>query len=124
MQTLLKAPAMLALFGFGEGEIILILALALILFGAKKLPELAKGLVEGIRRFGEAVDDTANDAGRSVGGIYGKRGFQALTPDNKVAELYNPAIRRTAPRHRKRRRNLLTVLAEFWSRTLSCLGWR
>jgi sec-independent protein translocase protein TatA len=32
-------------------EIILILAVVLILFGAKKLPELAKGLGSGIAKF-------------------------------------------------------------------------
>jgi sec-independent protein translocase protein TatA len=79
--------AKLALFNLG-GEIILILAVVLILFGAKKLPELARGLGEGISRFRDALDDTANDAGRSVGGIFGKRAAQAITPDNQVAELY------------------------------------
>jgi sec-independent protein translocase protein TatA len=42
---------MLGLFNLGGGEIILILALVLILFGAKKLPELAKGLGQGIKEF-------------------------------------------------------------------------
>jgi sec-independent protein translocase protein TatA len=35
-------------------EIIMILVLALILFGAKKLPELAKGLGHGIKEFRKA----------------------------------------------------------------------
>jgi sec-independent protein translocase protein TatA len=42
---------MFGLFNLGGGEIILILALVLILFGAKKLPELAKGLGQGIKEF-------------------------------------------------------------------------
>jgi sec-independent protein translocase protein TatA len=42
---------MLGLFNLGGGEIVLILALVLILFGAKKLPELAKGLGQGIKEF-------------------------------------------------------------------------
>ena len=33
-----------AIFNLGGGEIVLILLLVLILFGAKKIPELAKGL--------------------------------------------------------------------------------
>ena len=37
---------MFAIFNLGGGEIILILALVLILFGAKKLPELAKRVKE------------------------------------------------------------------------------
>ena len=36
----------LAVFGLGGWEVILILAVVLILFGAKKLPELAKGLAQ------------------------------------------------------------------------------
>ena len=47
---------MLAIFNLGGGEIILILAIVLILFGAKKLPELAKGLGQGIREFKKATD--------------------------------------------------------------------
>ena len=90
---------LLGLFHLGDGEIILILALIFILFGAKKLPELARGLGQGIdvfgktcRRVAQEVDDSASDAGRSVGGIYGKPAAQAITPDNRVAELYDPAV--------------------------------
>ena len=46
-------------------EIILILVLALILFGAKKLPELAKGLGHGIKEFRKAsreISDELNSA--------------------------------------------------------------
>ena len=51
---------MLAIFNLGSGEIILILAVVLILFGARKLPELAKGLGEGIREFKKAANDHAS----------------------------------------------------------------
>ncbi len=43
------------LFNLGGGEIVLILALVLILFGARKLPELAKGLGQGIKEFKKAA---------------------------------------------------------------------
>jgi len=46
------------LFNLGGGEIILILALVLILFGARKLPELAKGLGQGIKEFKKAARET------------------------------------------------------------------
>ena len=42
---------MLAIFNLGGWEIVLILAIALVLFGGKKLPELARGLFQGIREF-------------------------------------------------------------------------
>jgi sec-independent protein translocase protein TatA len=35
----------------GLPELLIILAVAVLLFGAKKIPELAKGLGEGIRNF-------------------------------------------------------------------------
>jgi sec-independent protein translocase protein TatA len=35
----------------GVPELIIILAVAVLLFGGKKIPELAKGLGEGIRNF-------------------------------------------------------------------------
>ena len=52
---------MFALFNLGGGEIILILALVLILFGAKKLPELAKGLGTGIKEFKKATRDVTEE---------------------------------------------------------------
>ncbi|MBL7013357.1 MAG: twin-arginine translocase TatA/TatE family subunit [Candidatus Marinimicrobia bacterium] len=45
-----------AVFNLGTGEIILILLIVLLLFGAKRLPELAKGLGKGINEFKGAVD--------------------------------------------------------------------
>ncbi len=51
---------MLGLFNLGGGEIILILAITLILFGAKKLPELAKGLGQGIKEFKKATQNVSD----------------------------------------------------------------
>ncbi|HEV2392277.1 MAG TPA: twin-arginine translocase TatA/TatE family subunit [Verrucomicrobiae bacterium] len=81
----------------GNGEVILVLALILILVGAKKIPELVRGVGNGLSQFLRAirdVDQEAQDAGKSLGGIYGKPAAQALTPDNQVAELYDPAVLR------------------------------
>lgn len=39
---------------FGVFEIILILAIVLLLFGGRKIPELMKGLGQGIREFKDA----------------------------------------------------------------------
>ena len=56
----------------GGWEIVLILAVVLILFGARKLPELAKGLGQGIREFKKAtrevtdeINNAPDDASRS-----------------------------------------------------------
>ena len=58
--------AMLALFNLGGGEIILILALVLILFGAKKLPELAKGLGTGIKEFKKATREVTEEVNSAI----------------------------------------------------------
>ena len=39
----------------GGWEVILILAVVMVLFGARKLPELAKGLGQGIKEFKKAT---------------------------------------------------------------------
>ena len=52
--------AMIAGF-FGGWEIVLILAVVLLLFGAKKLPELAKGLGTGIKEFKKATREVTDE---------------------------------------------------------------
>jgi sec-independent protein translocase protein TatA len=44
----------LLLFSLGPTEIFLIVFVILLLFGAKRIPDLAKGLGKGIREFKEA----------------------------------------------------------------------
>jgi len=39
----------------GFPELVVILVVALLLFGGKKIPEIAKGLGEGIRNFKQSV---------------------------------------------------------------------
>ena len=42
---------------FGVGEWIVILLVILVLFGAKKIPDLAKGIGKGIKDFKNALKD-------------------------------------------------------------------
>jgi sec-independent protein translocase protein TatA len=49
------------MFGLGGTEIIIILVIGLVLFGAKRLPELGKGLGTGIREFKKGVSDIRGD---------------------------------------------------------------
>lgn len=46
-----------AVLGLGSQEMILIFLALLLLFGAKKIPELARGLGKGIREFKDATKD-------------------------------------------------------------------
>jgi sec-independent protein translocase protein TatB len=45
------------MFGMGAGELILILVIALLIFGPKKLPDLAKGIGKALREFRRASTD-------------------------------------------------------------------
>ena len=45
----------------GLPELLVILLVAVLLFGGSKIPELAKGLGEGIRNFKEALRDNKPD---------------------------------------------------------------
>lgn len=53
---------MLAFIGnLGAPEILLIILAILILFGAKKIPELAKGIGKGMKEFKKAVKEVEED---------------------------------------------------------------
>ncbi|PMD98466.1 twin-arginine translocase TatA/TatE family subunit [Siphonobacter sp. BAB-5405] len=48
-------------FGLGGPEIALIIFALILLFGAKKIPELARGLGKGIREFKDASKDVRSE---------------------------------------------------------------
>ncbi|MCD6174074.1 MAG: twin-arginine translocase TatA/TatE family subunit [Sulfurimonas sp.] len=55
----------------GGTELLIILAIVVLLFGAKKIPELAKGFGKGIKNFKEEmkeVDEVATDEPKKVEG--------------------------------------------------------
>lgn len=53
---------MLAFFGgLGAQEIFIILLVVLLLFGARKLPEMARSLGHGIREFRKSVREISED---------------------------------------------------------------
>jgi sec-independent protein translocase protein TatA len=59
--------APLGLFGtFGPGELLVLLLILILLFGARKIPDLARALGEGIRNFrsGMREDRDRNRDGR------------------------------------------------------------
>jgi TatA/E family protein of Tat protein translocase len=49
------------MFGLGIGEIVLIGIVVLLFIGPKKIPELAKGLGEGIGTFKKAVAENKSE---------------------------------------------------------------
>jgi sec-independent protein translocase protein TatA len=45
------------MFGLGFPELLLILFIVIVIFGTSRIPELGKGLGEGIRNFKKAIKD-------------------------------------------------------------------
>jgi sec-independent protein translocase protein TatA len=57
------------LSNFGGPDLIIILLIVLVLFGAKKLPELAKGMGQAVKEFQKAKDefsDELHNAGKAT----------------------------------------------------------
>jgi len=59
----------LEFLNMGSGEIMLILVVVLLLFGGKKLPELARGLGKGIRDFKDASDGVKREIHRNINSV-------------------------------------------------------
>lgn len=55
--------------GLSPGEIMIILVAIVILFGAKKLPEIARGLGKGMQEFRKAADDIKKEINDSTSDI-------------------------------------------------------
>ena len=64
--NLLNIPFLVSIGGW---EVLLIFLVVLLLFGAKKLPELAKGLGKGIREFKGAVEGIEKEFDDAVDSI-------------------------------------------------------
>jgi sec-independent protein translocase protein TatA len=56
------------MFGLGPGELLLIFLAILLLFGAKRIPEIAQGMGKGIREFKRAMKDTGEEMNSSADG--------------------------------------------------------
>jgi sec-independent protein translocase protein TatA len=73
--------------GMGSGEIILVFVVILVLFGAKKIPEFAKGLGQGIKEFKKASSDVSNEI------------HTAMNQETPPASPAKPATAETAAAH-------------------------
>ena len=56
----------LFLFGISMGEVVLVFLVVLLLFGSKKIPELARGLGKGINEFNKATDEIKREFSAST----------------------------------------------------------
>lgn len=60
---------LLEFLNMGGGEMILIVIAILLLFGGKKLPELARGLGKGIREFKDASEGVKREIHRNINAV-------------------------------------------------------
>ena len=58
---MMNSQLQFAFFNLGPWEILLVLIVILVLFGAKRLPELARGLGLGINELRDAVDSSKKE---------------------------------------------------------------
>ncbi len=79
----------------GGTEIIVIVGAALVLWGCRGIPPFAKGFGEALRGFEDAGGGFG--AGHGLRNSFGRRVFEALTPDNKTAELHDPPPNKLPP---------------------------
>jgi sec-independent protein translocase protein TatA len=61
------------MFGFGATELLIILVIVIVIFGATRLPQIGRGLGEGIKNFRGALKDTAIDVTPNKDGDEKKR---------------------------------------------------
>ena len=83
------------LSNFGGPDLIIILLIILVLFGAKKLPELARGMGQAVREFQKAKDeftDELHNAGKTP-----PAKPEARQPDATVPRIENAASAREVP---------------------------
>lgn len=73
-------------------EIAASLAIILTILGRKFFLDFWGGTRRGFSEFKKSQDEIGHEAGRAVGGIFGKPAAEAITPGNEVAELYDPRI--------------------------------
>ncbi|WP_379661361.1 Sec-independent protein translocase subunit TatA/TatB [Pseudopedobacter beijingensis] len=59
----------LLFLNIGAQETVVIVFAILLLFGGKKLPELARGLGRGIREFKDASDDVKREINRNINSL-------------------------------------------------------
>ena len=56
------------MFGMGHWEILMILVVILLLFGAKRIPEMAQGLGQGIREFRKSLREVQQEIDQDAPG--------------------------------------------------------
>lgn len=75
----------------GTPEIMLIMFAVLLLFGGKKLPELARGLGKGIREFKDASDGVKREIHKNINNVSEGLEIDVNAPATSTADHSNQA---------------------------------
>jgi sec-independent protein translocase protein TatA len=62
----MNIAAVFLLFNLGGGEILLILVATVVMFGSKRIPEIARGLGKGIREVRNATNDIKREIQKGI----------------------------------------------------------
>lgn len=77
----------LLFLNIGSGEMVVIVFAALLLFGGKKLPEIARGLGKGIRDFKDASEDVKREINNQINNYEEKKTEKAAEIEAAVEEV-------------------------------------
>lgn len=83
------------LSNFGGPDLIIILLIVLVLFGAKKLPELAKGMGQAVKEFQKAKDEFSDELHNAGNTPPSKP--ETRSPEATVPRIDNAATAREVP---------------------------
>ena len=76
------------MFGMGHWEILIIFVIILLIFGAKRIPEMAQGLGKGIREFRTAMRDVQDEM--DVNAPQKNPPLETRQPEQSVAQNSEP----------------------------------
>ncbi len=82
---------LLEFLNMGGSEIMLILVVVLLLFGGKKLPELARGLGKGIREFKDASEGVKREIHRNINSFDLDKEMAEEAVNNNNNERHHPS---------------------------------
>ena len=79
------------MFGMGQWEILIIFLVILLIFGAKRIPDMAQGLGKGIKEFRKAVRDVQEEVDISGTNTNANKPphIDTTTPPNQVPHQAN-----------------------------------
>lgn len=85
------------MFGIGLPELVIILVVALIVFGPRKLPDLAKSLGKGLAEFKKASDDLKSSIDNDLRVDLNEEPNKSEAPAQVDSPYLNPAESETPP---------------------------